>query len=692
MTLNSACKQIARVLPTPEGVLSSDYFAKSRYVVHLFIVMASSIALGQSNPVPLINQPLVPDSAVPGGSGFSLTVNGTGFVSASVVNWNGSARTTTFVNSSQLTAIVSGSDIAAASTASVTVVNPSSGGGTSNVVYFPITAASSSITLMTSSEFVTGTQPSTVNAADLNGDGILDLVVPIWNNQVGILLGNGDGTFQPVVKYRAGSLPFAVAVGDFNADGKLDLAVANLNSNNVSILLGNGDGTFQAAIDYAVGTSPGSVATADFNGDGALDLITANGSDVSVLLGNGDGTFQPAVEYTTGNAPLGPTAVGDFNGDGRLDFAVANQYAGGPLSVFLGKGDGTFLPAVNYNVGSSPHMVAAADFNGDGKLDLATANNISGDVSILLGNGDGTFQPALNYTAGSGANSVTAGDFNGDGKLDLVIADAFTNTLNVLFGNGDGTFQSATSYIVGAQANFAVVGDFNGDGRLDFACADLNRGAVAVALQGTTVTLAPSFLHFGNELVGAASLEKKVTLTNTGAIPLAISTIATNRDFFQKNNCGTGLLPGSSCTIDVTFKPTAKGIRTGTLSITDNAGNNPQTVALTGTGTVVQLTPAFVDFGNQNVGTTSSPETITLTNTGPTPLLIRSIALGGSDFGDFVETTSCDSSLASKASCVIRVRFRPTAVGPRKASLDIFDDGGGAPQQVTLTGTGTRGE
>jgi len=228
----------------------------------------SSTAFAAENPVPLISQPLVPDAVAPGGAGFTLAVRGTGFVSGAVVNWNHSSLATTFVSHSQLTAWVPAPDIAAASTASVTVVNPSPGGGTSNVMFFEVTPSSSSIALSAPSAFGAGTNPDSAAVGDFNGDGKMDLAVANeGSDNVSILLGNGDGTFQAAVNYGAGTDPDSVAVGDFRGDGKLDLVVANYYSNNVSVLLGNGDGTFQAAVNYGV-SAPTSVAVGDFNGDG----------------------------------------------------------------------------------------------------------------------------------------------------------------------------------------------------------------------------------------------------------------------------------------------------------------------------------------------------------------------------------------------------------------------------------------
>jgi hypothetical protein len=648
---------------------------------------------GTANPVPLINQPLVPDAVAPAGSGFTLTFNGTGFVSGAVVNWNGSARATAFVNSSQLTASILASDIATASTASVSVVNPSPGGGASNVAFFEVTPPSSSIALGAPSAFGAGPNPYSVAVGDFNGDGKLDLVVTNAN-KVGVLLGNGDGTFRPAVYYGAGSSPTGIAVGDFNGDGKLDLVVANAGSNSVSVRLGNGDGTFQSPMNYGTGSAsqPLSVVVGDFNGDGKLDLATANfnANSVSILLGNGDGTFGAAVAYNVGSSPRS-VAVGDFNRDGNLDLAVANEFSSN-VSVLLGNGDGTFQPAVYYSAGiNGPYSVAVGDFNGDGKLDLVVVN-VGYSVSVLLGDGDGAFQNSVNYGIGGEGSWVVLGDFNGDGKLDLAVANYSSNNVSVLLGNGDGTFQAHVEYLAGETPNQIAAGDFTGSGRLDLAVADISTTTVSVLLQIPTVSLSKTSLTFAGQVVGSTSANQKVKLT-TGGVPLSITSIAltgTNRgDFSEKNNCGSILAPGKSCTISVAFAPTQVGPRAAAVTITDNAVDSPQSISLSGTGLVLgpnaTLSPVSLTFATQVVGTSSAAQAVTLSNYGTTTLSITRIVASG----DFSQSNTCGSSLAAGASCKISVTFDPTRSGTRTGTVSVTDNAPGSPQTVSLKGTGT---
>jgi hypothetical protein len=182
-------------------------------------------------------------------------------------------------------------------------------------------------------------------------------------------------------------------------------------------------------------------------------------------------------------------AVADFNGDGKQDIAVANSYSN-DVSVLLGEGNGTFLPAVNYGVGVHPRAVIAADFNRDGKTDLAVVNFGEISVSILLGNGDGTFQAESRYLAGYNAVALATADLNGDGITDLIIATGYD--IEVLLGRGDGVFGAATSYAAGANVSAIAVADFNGDGMPDVAIANQSRGVVSILRGNGDGTLQPT--------------------------------------------------------------------------------------------------------------------------------------------------------------------------------------------------------
>jgi hypothetical protein len=322
--------------------------------------------------------------------------------------------------------------------------------------------------LLAPTKYTTGT-PFWVAVGDFNGDGKSDIAAANGTANVSVFLGNGDGTFQPVMNYPAGSYSSAVAVGDFNGDGKTDLAVTDFMLGKVVLLLGNGDGTFSAGGSYDCGAFGFSIVVGDFNQDGKADLAIGHTQGVlGVLLGNGDGTFQPAAFF--GFTAL-TVAIGDFNGDGRPDLAAVSV-GDNTVGILLGNGDGTFQPSVNYPGFSSPESVVVGDFNQDGKADLAVANETGNSVRVLLGNGNGTFQSGVDYATGAGPKSITTGDFNGDGLVDLFTANSSDGTVGVLLGNGNGTFQPVTSHPAGITPQFLAVGEFNGDGRIDIVVAD----------------------------------------------------------------------------------------------------------------------------------------------------------------------------------------------------------------------------
>jgi hypothetical protein len=425
-----------------------------------------------------------------------------------------------------------------------------------------------------------GPQAAMVVVADVNGDAKPDVIVLNCGNcygppsitnpgSVGIMLGNGDGTFQKAVTYGTGTAsPRFVVVADVNGDGNPDLVVANrcidggcLIEAVVAVLLGNGDGTFQAAVAYnSGGLFAGAVAVADVNGDGKPDLIVGNwcsdpncDGSVGILLGNGNGTFQPVVTYPTGGLYAFAVAVADVNADGKPDVLAITDVpvcSGGSCSfppaaaVLLANGDGTFRAAVTYPVGGFDDppfssMLTVADVNDDGKPDLIVESSqccgsANGVVGVLLGKGDGTFKPVVSYqsAAGGQGSSVAVADVKGDGKRDIVTTDqdAGANGLNkglvsLRLGNGDGTFNAEQTYDSGGfLTNSVAVADLNGDGKPDLVvaniCADdtslCKLSSVGVLVNNTTGVKSSTSTTLNSSL-NPSTYGQKVTWTATVA-------------------------------------------------------------------------------------------------------------------------------------------------------------------------------
>ena len=344
----------------------------------------------------------------------------------------------------------------------------------------------------------TNPYPQYVSVADFNGDGHLDLAVPVYsifspNSDANIFLGNGDGTFTAAAAFPvSGQNANNFAVGDFNGDGKPDLAISLPDADQVQVLLGNGDGSFTAMTPISV-NAVFVVATGDFNGDGNADLavVSPGALAIYILLGNGDGTFTSGATISVAEPTA--VAVADFNGDGIADLAVVNGVSD-TVTILLGKGDGTFTAVGSTpSTGFEPLSIAAGDLNGDGILDLAVSNQNDGypnpgTVTVLLGKGDGTFKTGPTLQSGSIPYTMAVADFNGDGKADLVTGNAGNNDASIFLGNGDGTFAAPLSPPVGIDPIGTGVGDFNGDGLPDLAAGNNTGFTVTVVLTAETQT------------------------------------------------------------------------------------------------------------------------------------------------------------------------------------------------------------
>jgi hypothetical protein len=272
---------------------------------------------------------------------------------------------------------------------------------------------------------------------DLNGDGKLDLVVADEHSLV-VLLGNGDGTFQPPAAYFVGGTgaePLGLALGDFNNDGHLDAVVGHLvDKTYVSVLLGKGDGTFQPERTYATVADPVHLAVADFDGDGHTDFVA--GSDVdygmSFFRGLGNGTFQATPVPTNRPAYTGSLLAKDLNGDGRADLVIGA--GSGSTTVWLGQGNGTFTGVPFPSDQVYGDVFAAEDFDRNGTVDLLVSGSTTYSLWLAPGNGDGTFQPpGLVYTNAQFFHAV-AGDFNGDGWQDIAVGYTVQDALGQVHG------------------------------------------------------------------------------------------------------------------------------------------------------------------------------------------------------------------------------------------------------------------
>jgi hypothetical protein len=403
--------------------------------------------------------------------------------------------------------------------------------------------------------------------------------------------------------------------------------------------------------------------------DAFVTKINAAGSSLvySTYLGGSDNDYGKAIAVdSSGNAYVaGQTR--------STDFPTVNPLITGLLGGFVSKFNAAGSALV-YSTYWGEGLGIAVDTAGN-----AYVTGITSSANFPIVN---AIQPVL----GGGIDAIVS-EINPQGST--LVYSTYLGGSKDDYGDGIAVDPVGSAYIVGV-----TYGKFHITPLAFQPLYQRNRdGFVAKIAQQTFVSVSPMKLAFRTVIIGTESATKKVTVTNRGSGTLTINKIYVGGldpgDFSETNTCGNSLAAGANCTISVTFTPTTKGTKQGGIGISTPDPASPDPVALIGAGTVVSLSTAKLSFGDQAVGTTSPPQHITLTNTGNTQLNFKGVSITGTNPGDFYETNTCGTSIASKASCTITVTFKPTATGTRKAAVSIYDNGGGSPQKVTLTGTGT---
>jgi hypothetical protein len=315
-------------------------------------------------------------------------------------------------------------------------------------------------------------------ASDLNDDGFVDLaIVNQDSSDIRVFLNRADGTptFEPFLTPPAatGNTPSPNESCDMNGDGLMDIVTGDKFGDTVSVLMGRGDGTFDPSVQYAMGDLPRGLAVFDMDGDGDSDVVSANAnsSNLAIRLNNGDGTLGPQTSFNGGGNLEWGLASGDMNNDGIIDLVVGAQ-GSQRLIVWLGDGDGTFTQGGVLNGAGRVWMVVLGDINGDGYLDASTSNGVDASGTIALGDGNGGLSMQQVQSTGGLVVATDLGDLDGDGDLDWIMSAFSGGSWAMLENDGAGNFSTETVFIASDHPACALLFDFDGDQDLDIALLD----------------------------------------------------------------------------------------------------------------------------------------------------------------------------------------------------------------------------
>ncbi len=525
-----------------------------------------------------------------------------------------------------------------------------------------------------------GPSPHALAAGDFNGDHKLDLIVISPGDttngiqgQANLLLGNGDGTFQPPAQIQAGQFPLSMAVGDLNGDKKVDLIIGDRSDESLSVLLGNGDGTFQLAKVISLGSSGAvdAIVVADFNRDTNPDVVAATPAGEVILVGHGDGTFQTP-NHVANSTSGGFLSAGDFDNDHKVDLVGLTRIPPPPschefcistfrVTMYRGNGDGTFNVGVLVGPGFLSHSnIIAADFNADNKLDLFMTKGVFGNLQLGAGNG-GSFIEVPPIDSGAGtirtlATLIASGDFNGDKLPDLVLANGLNNSVTILLNTSPISGADLALTLNPTQAN-AVVGvdlSYNvavfSEGPQDASgvilTEDLPSGLKLVSAQpsqGTCTGTTTITCNLGAMAdPSAATAQFTVTPTAEGTLTDAVQVAATQLDLNSKNNSGsitvTAVLP-ADLSVSATASQTTATVG-DKVTVSANVSNSGPATA-----TNVSLTDSFPD--NLPVSSLSISQGACTTAPGNITCAIGTLMTGGNVTLSYVITAQAAGVLAN---------------------------------------------
>ncbi len=414
--------------------------------------------------------------------------------------------------------------------------------------------------------------PADLATADLNGDGAPDLIAASYSGRaddgICVMMNNGAGSFGAPVLYAAGQATIAIAAADLNGDGKLDLLTADSYSKAVTVRFNSGAGAFPVVNDDFAALGQTFQDAADIDGDGDLDLFTSgphpSASEGVIMINDGNGHFTTRTVINNGLDGVSAGVLRDLNGDGKPDLLFNNANTSSQYDFFtaMNNGNGTFGPIRRWVVRSAGWgEIDAFDIDGDGDLDVVDmeaegAPNIpDGRFFIAKNNGDGTFQTPYAYNLlPHRPEDVVAGDFDHDGKLDLAMTNngayGFDTSVFIVRGHGDGTFDAPIVYTVGRGPLYLVTADFNRDGNLDLATINSgynNEGSESMTLlfgtgTGTFSNIRTQYAPFSPDLLGATGIAT-ADVDGDGDLDLMTTGVSNDVALYLNDGAGTFSFP-----------------------------------------------------------------------------------------------------------------------------------------------------